>query len=69
MQSLQTTAHDIGDSYPIAKSHVMSSSYVDDCLAGVDYPLNSTRSYANCYLKEALISESGEAVLRMSLML
>ena len=46
VQSLQQTAHDFGDSYPIAKSHVMSSFYVDDCLSGADSPQEAIELYS-----------------------
>ncbi len=38
VQALQQTAHDFGDSFPLAKSHVLSSFYVDDLLAGANTP-------------------------------
>ncbi len=40
IQSLQQTAHDFGDSFPLAKPHVFSSMYVDDCLAGANIIYN-----------------------------
>ena len=46
VQSLQQTTHDFGDSYPIAKSHVMSSFYIDDCLAGSDSPQEAIELYS-----------------------
>ena len=36
VQTLQQTAHDFGHLFPEAKNHVLSSFYVDDCLAGAD---------------------------------
>ena len=38
VQALQQTALDFGDQFPLAKPHVMNSFYVDDLLAGADYP-------------------------------
>ena len=38
IESLQQTALDFGDSFPLAKPHIPSSMHVDDCLAGADTP-------------------------------
>ena len=45
IQSLQQTAHDFGDSFQLAKPHVFSSMYVDDCLAGADTPQAAIELY------------------------
>ena len=36
IRSLQQTALDFGDEFPLAKSYIFNSFYVDDCLAGAD---------------------------------
>ena len=38
VQSLQQTAHDFGNDFPLAKEHVLSSFYVDNLLAGANTP-------------------------------
>ena len=40
-QVLQQTAHDFGEEFTLAKPHIFSSFYVDDCLAGADSPENA----------------------------
>ena len=45
IQSLQQIAHDFGDSFQLAKLHVFSSMYVDDCLAGADTPQAAIELY------------------------
>ncbi len=52
IQSLQQTAHDFGDSFPLAKPHVFSSMYVDDCLAGANTPEEAIDLYSQ--LRELL---------------
>ena len=36
VQALQQTAHDFGDQFPITQSHLYTSFYVDDLLAGAE---------------------------------
>ena len=36
IRSLQQTALDFGDEFPLAKPHIFNSFYVNDCLAGAD---------------------------------
>ena len=36
IRSLQQTALDFGDEFPLAKQHICNSFYVDDCLAAAD---------------------------------
>ena len=42
-QVLQQTAHDFGEEFTLAKPHIFSSFYVDDCLAGADSPENAIK--------------------------
>ena len=45
-QVLQQTAHDFGEEFTLAKPHILSSFYVDDCLAGAD-SLENGKNYNN----------------------
>jgi len=45
IKSLQQTAHDHTQAYPIASSHVYKSFYVDDCLAGADTEQEALQLY------------------------
>ena len=38
VQSLQQTAYDFGEQFPLARPHVLSSCFVDDVLAGANTP-------------------------------
>ena len=40
---MQQTAHDFGEEFTLAKPHIFSSFYVDDCLAGADSPENAIK--------------------------
>ena len=42
-QVLQQTALDFGNEFTLAKPHIFSSFYVDDCLAGADSPDNAIK--------------------------
>ena len=60
IRSLQQTALDFGDEFPLAKPHIFDSFYVDDCLAGAD---NVEQA---CLLQQQLqgLPEKGRFLLR-----
>ena len=49
VQALQQTSHDFGHLFPEAKNHVLSSFYVDDCLAGADSTEKALELHSQLY--------------------
>ena len=56
IRSLQQTALDFGDEFPLAKSHIFDSIYVDDCLAGAD---NVEQAFLLQQQLQGLLEKSG----------